>query len=116
MLTLNIFLRPPLVKSNKSDYKNARMKYFLENIVPHYDIICLQEVFRKFNTRAQQIIRGAAECGLIYSAKCPAPSESKALIDGGVLVLSRFDIIDHKFLPYEHSLFPDSCPSKVSCL
>lgn len=33
LLTLNLFLRPPFIKSNKSDYKNLRTRYFLDNIV-----------------------------------------------------------------------------------
>lgn len=40
MLTYNLFLRPPLVKNNKDDYKNERTKLFLQS-VNEFDIICL---------------------------------------------------------------------------
>ncbi len=42
ILTLNLFLRPPPIKTNQDDYKNERTKYFCKNILPNYDIIALQ--------------------------------------------------------------------------
>ena len=114
-LTLNIFLRPPLIKSNDSDYKQSRTRYFVRNIMPHYDVICLQEVFRKMNGRAKKLIKGARKHGLTYYLKSPRSSESKVLVDGGLLILSRYPIVDAEFVPYVEKTFPDS-PASCSCV
>ena len=44
LLTYNFFCRPPPVNTNKDDYKDARLKDFLEQL-PNFDIICFQELF-----------------------------------------------------------------------
>lgn len=111
-LTLNIFLRPPLIKSNASDHKNGRTKYFIENIMHYYDVICLQEVFRKWNSRCSKLIARANDMGLVYSIKSPWPHNSKHLIDGGLLILSRFEIVDYEFVPYTQAVFPDKLSYK----
>ncbi|KAJ2195639.1 hypothetical protein GGH18_001865, partial [Coemansia sp. RSA 530] len=39
ILTQNMFMRPPLIKNNKSDWKDARLDYFIEHILPNYDVV-----------------------------------------------------------------------------
>jgi hypothetical protein len=39
-LTLNFYLRPPLITSNDGDHKDARMDYFIEHYFPKFDVIC----------------------------------------------------------------------------
>jgi len=41
LLTLNVFLRPPPIKTNQDDYKEER---FLEimKIIKDYDVVCFQ--------------------------------------------------------------------------
>jgi hypothetical protein len=48
----NIFLRPPMVKNNESDHKDARLKEFIKQL-PEFDIVCLQEMFGFLNKRKQ---------------------------------------------------------------
>lgn len=43
VLSYNIFLRPPFVRNNLDDFKNERLKEFI-NHIDKYDIISLQEV------------------------------------------------------------------------
>lgn len=108
LLTLNLFLRPPLVKNNQSDHKDARAKYFCQNIIDNYDVICLQEVFSTMNSRRSQIISSAASKGFLYSTHAPAPGFFRPqVIDGGLLILSRFPIEESDFLGFGNGLFPD---------
>jgi sphingomyelin phosphodiesterase len=108
ILTLNLFLRPPLVKNNESDYKDERVQFFCREILDNYDIVCLQEVFSTLNSRRSQIISLASKKGLIYTCNCPSPGFFSAqVIDGGLLILSRYPILESDFLGFGNGLFPD---------
>ena len=50
LLSYNFFLRPPPVNNNGSDYKNERLKDFIE-FLPEFDIICFQEIFTTLTDR-----------------------------------------------------------------
>ena len=90
LLTYNLFLRPPGIKTNKSDYKDDRLTEFM-NIMGDYDIICLQEVFGTFNSRKERLIKQALKKGFYFIESSPDPSFfSKYLIDGGLVILSKF--------------------------
>ena len=39
LLTYNLFMRPPLVKNNESDHKDARLREFAKKL-EDFDIIC----------------------------------------------------------------------------
>lgn len=45
LLTYNLFLRPPPIKTNDDDFKNERLNDFLE-IMDQFDVICFQEMFQ----------------------------------------------------------------------
>lgn len=108
ILTLNTFLRPPLIKNNKSDYKNARVNFMIDNIFPNYDIICLQEVFGALNTRKGKIIKEAIKLGFEYFSYSPYPGFwSQQMIDGGLVILSRFPITEHNFQGFQNGVVPD---------
>lgn len=113
VLTLNLFLRPPLVKSNESDYKDLRTAYFIQHIFPLYDLICLQEVFGFMNYRKSQLIEEAKLAGFYYIAESPQPGVmSGYMIDGGLLILSRVPIVETEFEVYRDSAMPDSLAQK----
>ena len=108
VLSLNLFLRPPLIKNNFSDYKEARLAYFCNKILENYDIVCLQEMFAAFNTRRSRLIQLAISKGLLYSAYCPSPSFWKPqAIDGGLVILSRYPILESDFFGFGNGVFPD---------
>jgi hypothetical protein len=50
LLTYNMFMRPPPVKTNATDFKDARLDEFVKQF-DNFDIICFQEVFTTLNTR-----------------------------------------------------------------
>jgi hypothetical protein len=89
ILTYNIFLRPPPIKNNKSDYKDQRLECFIKHL-QRFDIICLQECFGLLNKRKIKLIRKAQEAGFLdYVESPPCSFFSPLLVDGGLLLLSR---------------------------
>ncbi len=89
ILTYNIFLRPPFVKNNESDWKDERLADFIK-ILDYFDVICLQEMFGSFNNRKQELIKYANKSGFFFYFDSPSPSFfSKFVVDGGLLILSR---------------------------
>lgn len=112
ILTYNIFLRPPLVKNNDSDWKDERLEDFLK-LLHNYDIICLQEAFGMYNSRKLQLIRAANKNGFFYFLDLEAPPfYSKFLADGGLLILSRFPIVKHSTYYYNYGVVSDSLAQK----
>lgn len=112
LLTYNIFLRPPPVKNNESDWKEARLADFIQEL-KNFDIVCLQEMFSSFNNRKQQLIKFANKSGLFFYCNAPSPSFfSKFMVDGGLLILSRFPIVDTLFRPFKYSVLSDSLSNK----
>lgn len=90
LLTYNLFLRPPGIKTNFSDYKDDRLDDFIA-IMKQFDIICLQEVFGTLSHRKEKLIKKAIKSGFYFIESSPDPSFfSRYLIDGGLVILSRF--------------------------
>ena len=116
VLTLNIFLRPPFVKTNSSDHKNPRLNYFIQNCMQSYDLICLQEMFASFSSRKEKLKKAAREMGFFYMAESPNPGWLEgSLVDGGLLVLSKYPIVQTDFETYSDSMDTDSLSQK-GCL
>ena len=94
LLSYNLFLRP-FVKNVDNDWKDERLEAFVETQLHHFDIMCFQEVFDFFNnTRREKLITYARKAGFLYHSVCEsAPIFSSALLDGGILTLSRFPIL-----------------------
>lgn len=112
VLTYNIFLRPPPVKNNENDWKDERLADFIK-LLDCFDVICLQEMFGAFNNRKQELIKYANKSGLFFFCDSPSPSFfSKFMVDGGLLILSRFPIIESEFRPYRYSVLSDSLANK----
>ena len=94
ILTYNFFLRPPPIKTNKNDYKEERLKDFFL-LLNKFSIICFQEIFGAIHNRKHKMIKKAIENGFYYIIKSKTPSFfSKYLIDGGLLILSKFPIME----------------------
>ena len=112
ILTYNFFSRPPPVNTNGTDYKNERLKDFLE-LLPNFDIICFQEIFTTFNDRKHRMIREGAKEGLKYYVSSKAPSFfSKYISDSGLLILSRYEIIENDCYDYYLNVSGDSVSNK----
>lgn len=112
LLTYNFFLRPPPIKNNKDDYKEERLNDFKE-VLSDFDIICFQELFGSFHNRKHKMIKNASENGFFYTHGSSSPSFfSKFLIDGGLLVLSRFPIVDKMEITFNYGLMSDAMSMK----
>jgi endonuclease/exonuclease/phosphatase family metal-dependent hydrolase len=112
LLTYNIFLRPPPVKNNENDWKDERLADFIK-LLDCFDILCLQEIFGTFNNRKQELIKYANKSGLFFFCDSPSPSFfSKCLVDGGLLTMSRFPIIESEFRAFNYSVLSDSLANK----
>ena len=112
LLTYNFFCRPPPVHSNKGDFKDARLNDFIEQL-SSFDIICFQELFTTLNDRKHKMIREGAKAGLKYYAYSKVPSFfSKYLVDSGLLILSRYEIIEKDFYEYFITISGDSVTGK----
>ena len=112
VLSYNIFLRPPPVHNNENDWKDERLADFIK-ILDCYDVICLQEMFGSFNNRKQELIKYANKSGMFFYCDSPSPSFfSKFLVDGGLLILSRFPIVESEFRPFMYSVLSDSLANK----
>ena len=112
LLSYNFFLRPPPVNNNGSDYKNERLKDFIE-FLPEFDIICFQEIFTTLTDRKHQMIREAAKCGFKYHVSSKPPSFlSEYITDAGLLILSRYEIVECDYYDYYLNISGDAPSNK----
>lgn len=112
VLTYNIFLRPPPVKNNENDWKDERLEDFIK-LLHNYDVVCLQEAFGSYNSRKLQLIRAATKNGFFYFLELQAPHfYSKFMVDGGLLILSRFPIHKNATHYYPYGVVSDSLSQK----
>ena len=109
LLTYNFFCRPPPVNTNKDDYKDSRLEDFVKEELPKFDIICFQELFTTLNDRKHRMIREGAKVGLKYYYSSKVPSFfSKYLCDSGLLILSKYEIVDNDSYEYYINISGDS--------
>ena len=112
LLSYNFFARPPPVNTNRTDYKDERLKDFIEYL-PDFDIICFQEMFTTFNDRKHRMIREGAKAGLKYYVSAKPPSFfSKCISDSGLLILSRYEIVENDLYDYFLNVSGDCVSNK----
>ncbi|EGR34302.1 hypothetical protein IMG5_017300 [Ichthyophthirius multifiliis] len=112
LLTYNVFLRPPLIKNNLDDYKNERTEQII-NSLQNFDIVCFQEVFGFLNQRKHKIIQGAKQQGFLYYSCSQSPSFfSSYLVEGGLLTISRYPIIQTEYKPFKYGVLSDNLSQK----
>ncbi len=112
VLSYNIFLRPPPVHNNENDWKDERLEDFCK-LLHNFDIICLQEMFGALNSRKQSLIRAATKSGFFFYVDTSSPSFiSKYMVDGGLLILSRFPIVTYSFSNFRYGVVSDSLAEK----
>ncbi|KAJ1928200.1 hypothetical protein IWQ60_002278 [Tieghemiomyces parasiticus] len=112
LLTLNMYMRPPLIHSHTTDYKDARLDYLIETVLPHYDVITLQEMFAFASTRRGRLIRAAEEQGFRFWIASPSKSLWDLSIDGGLLILSRYPIVERDSIRYTRGQHSDWLAAK----
>ncbi|KAG0171827.1 hypothetical protein DFQ30_000286 [Apophysomyces sp. BC1015] len=106
-LTLNIFMRPPGIKNNWSDYKDERLDYIIRYVLPHYDVITIQEAFAFANRRIDYLIEKAQALGFNHHVASPRHYPWELAGDGGLLLLSRFPIRKANRLEFPRGIHSD---------
>ncbi|KAG0181964.1 hypothetical protein DFQ29_006361 [Apophysomyces sp. BC1021] len=106
-LTLNIFMRPPGIKNNWSDFKDDRLDYIIRYILPEYDVIAFQEAFGFATRRKDHLIRKAREMGFNHHVESPRQYPWDLAVDGGLLLLSRFPIVESGVIEYPRGAHSD---------
>jgi len=112
ILTYNLFIRPPGIKSNSDDYKDERIEEFIA-VMNQFDIIGIQEIFSRWSWRQNYIIERAYEKGFYYhAASVPHPVFSTFLLDGGLLLLSKYPIVENDGIIFPQGVHSDGLCSK----
>lgn len=101
-LSLNMFMRPPGVSTKgANDCKEERLDLFVSDHADNYDVICLQEIFGTWTSRRRRLRAQVQKHGLLYSTYSRMPRCFTTLppkfSDGGLLILSRFPIVETRF-------------------
>jgi hypothetical protein len=106
-LSYNIFMRPPGIKNNSSDYKNARLNHIGSDVLREYDVVCLQEMFSYGSSRQVRMMSYAKKAGLEYIVTSPSKGLLNAMIDGGLMICSRFPIVETARMTYKRGVHSD---------
>jgi len=116
VLSYNIFMRPPGIheKPEHNDYKDERLKLFLQNEIFKWDIVAFQELFGTLSHRRHKLIKEAKKTwGFLYHAHAPHPSPfSKHLVDGGLVIISKFPILESGYYVYTEGAAADALSAK----
>ncbi|ORY29897.1 hypothetical protein BCR33DRAFT_571763 [Rhizoclosmatium globosum] len=104
VLSYNIFLRPPGITNNTSDYKNARLSHFATAVLPGYDVVCLQEIYSSGSTRMSKLLVQAKKYGFEYHVASPSKGILNTSVDGGLLILSRYPIVKTDKITYKRGI------------
>jgi len=107
IISYNIFLRPPPVHDKLSDYKEERVKLIGEQVIPNYDIIAFEEAFGSLNSRREALIEYGKKNGLNYHHSDESHNICNLKVDGGLLLLSRYPIIEKDSIEYPRGCHSD---------
>jgi endonuclease/exonuclease/phosphatase family metal-dependent hydrolase len=112
MLTYNIFLRPPGIKNNLSDHKNARHAAFGEQYLKQYDIVALQEMFSYGSSRVSRMVHYGRKHGFEFYVSSPTRSVFNAQVDGGLMILSKYPITRTEKMTFKRGIHSDRFSAK----
>lgn len=117
VLCYNVFMRPPFIMDSRDgDSKNERLAHLIP-LLDNYDIVCLQEMFGSFTWRQDRFLRTVRTMGFEHTACAPAGSIASRvcnghLLDGGLVLLSRYPLKDVDFLAFTAAAHSDRLACK----
>jgi len=112
VLTYNAFLRFPIVTNNGNDYKDIRVDLIVEQIA-RFDIVGMQEVFGSFSKRRKRFIECSKQQGFKWIISAPKPPFlSTFLVDGGIMILSKYPIVENDWFRLTKGVQSDSLATK----
>eukprot|EP00123_Amoebidium_parasiticum_P013044 comp21729_c0_seq2/m.30731 comp21729_c0_seq2/g.30731 ORF comp21729_c0_seq2/g.30731 comp21729_c0_seq2/m.30731 type:complete len:282 (-) comp21729_c0_seq2:64-909(-) len=90
LLSYNLFVRPPIINSHGTDYKDERLAMFI-NEVRDYDVLCLQELFNFMSTRRSDFVAKCKKQGYVDDVFIDRHIAVyfPRIVDGGVNIISR---------------------------
>ncbi|KNE55258.1 hypothetical protein AMAG_01171 [Allomyces macrogynus ATCC 38327] len=113
LMTYNFFLRPPLIADYKGDSKEERLEEFIHRVLPRYDILALQETFSGYSSRVARLEKAAVRQGYLGHVRGPQGTVLHGhLLDAGLLVLSRWPIIESSNWTYSRGVTVDRLAAK----
>ncbi|CEG37288.1 Endonuclease/exonuclease/phosphatase [Plasmopara halstedii] len=115
VLSMNIFCRPEGIHSGQwfhtGDYKDLRIALLLRKMAK-FDVVILQEMFEA-GVRHQRFVRKAYAMGFRYHCGSVWPKLlDLRLIDGGLLILSRYPIVQRDQLAFSQGSGSDGMCAK----
>lgn len=85
ILTYNIFMRPDVPMVTTPEYQEIRLQLFTEYVLPHYDVVCLQEMFNMpLSSRRKLFIDQARAYGYYWTHHSKRTHSLSPTIDGGL--------------------------------
>ena len=107
ILTFNMCLVPvcfePLISA---PYQAQRMQEFVLHYLQDYDILCLQECIGLLWEVKDRFLSACKRAGFFYKADPSRPKffTQSEVCEGGVIILSRFEIDSWEFMPFSYSV------------
>lgn len=112
-LTYNILQKCIGFQVTSCEYKSERMSIFTSQHINDFDILCLQESFDYLNIRPYRLLQAAYKKGFHYFFRSAPPTlQSDFVSDGGLVILSRYPIVDAEELVFPKSLKVDGYSQK----
>ncbi|KAL7720301.1 sphingomyelin phosphodiesterase [Entamoeba marina] len=112
MLSYNLCLHAPFVNNTGDDFKNIRLELFIRNVLPNFDIVCLQDVVGAYSARRGHLLECAGELGFSYSLVSITPLLPCFICDGGLIILSKIPIKKRDQYVFKSKLYPQSLLSR----
>ncbi|KAJ1925465.1 hypothetical protein IWQ60_004546 [Tieghemiomyces parasiticus] len=112
ILSINLFVRPPGIRTHASDFKDERIQYAIDHVLPEYDIVSFQELFAFASPRRARLIRAAQAQGFHYVYGSPEQTLFNLSIDGGLLTVSRLPIVATDHIRFPRGKYSDWLAAK----
>eukprot|EP00906_Rhabdomonas_costata_P033707 RCo047481 len=118
VLVLNLQLLAPGISTTRNNYKDARLRYFCDEVMPRYDVLCLSEVWKAYFPvlpcmnrcldsfrRPERLLEAAKAHGFDYVVRSAAPTLwSGKIWDSGLMILSRYPILKSSTMVFSSGL------------
>ena len=92
-------------------YDEDRTKQLIQYI-KNYDVVCLQEVYSMNSANVNTILNFCEKNGYNYYYEQLPSFISTSFINSGLLIISKFKIYDHGFIPFNNNIGYDQLAEK----